>query len=808
MPLVHSIGIIVWLACVFGLVLLFCPKPQPEPLFRSLFTRQYRLAKWLELRLKADYAVAHGPPPPPPPPPSAEPVDMYDDEGVLHPEHNGSGLGTNPAYDDAKEGYTAQRDQFAAPAPPVVQPPKPKVNFWAAFSPIARAEPQPELTEAEARSLDEKYALLGSERKAREQLLSSVTERWNLTCTRTGLFGRKSRDILFTEALLALVTRLIRDGATSDAFSGARPKRPEDWSPGDAIRLHPPLQQPAPAGDGNAGQDDNAGDAVQAKSQPKQGKKRGPYKHRTDEIKYLFWDIHRDYKHTSVRQTVEFVNANLSTTFQGPLSIDTVIGKTGKKGWTEFKARPVPVAAAEPQKRGPKKRKLPAGEFTPWNNRRVPISVLLTLSSMIMALVRAGVPIVSGTVLCLALGLFSTKAITWIPAKSWPNRFLHRLGLKVRRGTRAARALPADFATVQHLFLLRVVFVVMTFGILRMFFFNLDETGVRFMPMKDRTWAPEGAAQVDISNMGDKRLFTCVPVVDATGNLVYTQVIWQGKTDASCPKADIQAQHKDVLAHTRSTTHWSTPTTMELLVDNLWNGYVKPKMIELGLDLMQTRWCITWDVYTSHRDHGLLARLQTKYPTLLILFIPASCTSALQPLDIGFNFDFKAIITALACAWLSLQVSTQLENGTEPEAVTVPHKKTELVEPFCSWLAAACRKMKTPEKKSGTVRAWEKSGMTIAWEHGSQRRQELFEEAKKLDAGGTLFVTHSDRRSKAGKVPRTLMTVAGMISMQNVAGVDDADERGNDEDPVDCDMFESVGHPEAEGEAKAGRGHR
>jgi hypothetical protein len=50
-------------------------------------------------------------------------------------------------------------------------------------------------------------------------------------------------------------------------------------------------------------------------------------------------------------------------------------------------------------------------------------------------------------------------------------------------------------------------------------------------------------------------------------------------------------------------------------------------------------------------------------------------------------------------------------------------KKTELVAPFCSWLAAACRKMKTPEMKSGTVRAWEQNGMTIAWEHGSQPRR-------------------------------------------------------------------------------------
>jgi hypothetical protein len=97
-----------------------------------------------------------------------------------------------------------------------------------------------------------------------------------------------------------------------------------------------------------------------------------------------------------------------------------------------------------------------------------------------------------------------------------------------------------------------------------MFFFNADETGVRFIPLKDRTWAPEGASQVDISNLGDKRLFTSLPVIDALGNLVYTQVIWQGKTVASCPSAAIQAEHADVLAHTVSLTHWSMPKTMEL----------------------------------------------------------------------------------------------------------------------------------------------------------------------------------------------------------------------------------------------------
>jgi hypothetical protein len=398
----------------------------------------------------------------------------------------------------------------------------------------------------------------------------------------------------------------------------------------------------------------------------------------------------------------------------------------------------------------------------------------MILATVVMSLINTGVPISSGTALTFARGLFSAKAITWVPKITWARTFMYRLGLKPRRGTRPARALPPDFKTVQRLFLMRIVYVVLTHSVMRMFFFNLDETGIRFMPLKDHTWAAEGASQVDISNLGDKRLFTGVPVVDACGSLVYTQMIWQGKTDASCPSARVQNEFADVLAHTRSETHWSTPTTMELLVDNLWNTYVKPKMLSMFLDITTTRWVITWDVYTSHRDSKLLAALQLKYPMLIILFVPASCTSHLQPLDVGFNFDFKAIITMMACAWLSQQVTKQLNDGVKADEITVPYKKTELVAQFCSWVATACHKMNTPEKKQGTIRAWEKAGIAIAWEHADPQRTVLFEEAKKLNDAGTLFVTHSARRSRKGAVPRTLMVVAGALTMQNVA---DADEK-------------------------------
>lgn len=673
------------------------------------------------------------------------------------------------------------------------EPQRKKHRAFAAFLPVPK-QVQPEPTAAQKADLDQKFETYRREadeqKSARAALLASVKVKWELQLVKSK-WGRKSREQLFQEALLEKVTDMIKAGAEIGDF-GDKPVQPPSFKSGDEIKL------PTKGRD----EEQNKKEVVKEEDEDVkvERKKRGPYAKRSDDVKYLFWDLHRDLKHTSIGQTVEYVNTNLTSTFSGPLSIKTVNGSQKQTGWHEFKQRPVAVPTAEPVKRGPKKRTLPTGEFKPWNNKRVSVSILMTLATMLMALVSAGVPLTTSTALSLALGLFTTHRIAWAPKKGWAYTFMHRLGLKPRRGTRAARSLPPDFEKVKSLYILRVVYLVATHSILPWLFFNLDETGVRFMPLKDRTWAAEGASQVDISNLGDKRLFTSVPVVDAIGHLVYTQVIWQGKTTKSCPSAALQTEHQDVLAHTVSATHWSTPATMELLVDNLFNNHVKPKMLERYMDVANTYWAIAWDVYTSHRDQGLLARLRQKYPKLIILFVPASCTSELQPLDVGFNYDFKAFITALSCAWLSTQVTKQLEENVAPIDIKVPHTKSELVAPFCSWLAVACRKMRSPEKIAATKRAWEKTGVSIAWEYDNTRRGELLAEAKIMNDAGTLFSTHSERRSKAGKVPRTLLVVAGAVDMKGAVEPAEAEEDENVEEPEDAVMLDPVEEQEQDKE--------
>jgi hypothetical protein len=112
---------------------------------------------------------------------------------------------------------------------------------------------------------------------------------------------------------------------------------------------------------------------------------------------------------------------------------------------------------------------------------------------------------------------------------------MYRIGLKPRRGTRPARTLPPDFETVQRLFVMRIVYIVLTYNVMRTFFFDLwTKLAFGSCPLRS-IWAEGGAAQVDISNLGDKRLFTGVPVVDACDSLVYTQLICRAKLTPAAP---------------------------------------------------------------------------------------------------------------------------------------------------------------------------------------------------------------------------------------------------------------------------------
>ena len=328
-------------------------------------------------------------------------------------------------------------------------------------------------------------------------------------------------------------------------------------------------------------------------------------------------------------------------------------------------------------------------------------------------------------------------------------------------GTRAARALPREFVDIKHDFLLRVYWIVDKFSIPKDLFLNMDETGVLFFPMPKRTWGPKGAKQVDIVRLDEKRQFTLSPVISASGEVAgRVQVIWEGKTRACCPSVGTQKRHEAELLHTNSISHWSTASTVFELIENLWTDYVLPKMEKSKLNVRTQHWVLLMEVYSSHRDECLL-RDNTE--------------------------PWKVWFARFAQEWVVKIVCEQFERNVSTVDIVIPHKKSELTDPFCAWVATATSGMRS--KTSVIERAWEETGVLGAWDTSSSTFTHMKLSAYARSDSGELWAAHGSR-SKQGKLARTRLTGDGkaLEGKYNLGDGDDSEEDFFAEDPAEYQL--------------------
>lgn len=139
------------------------------------------------------------------------------------------------------------------------------------------------------------------------------------------------------------------------------------------------------------------------------------------------------------------------------------------------------------------------------------------------------------------------------------------------------------------------------------------------------------------------------------------------------------------------------------------------------------------------------------FPRLIVLFVPAGCTGLVQVLDLVFNAPFKSILSRKAALWFAERVKEQLEEGVPPERIDIKTGKREMCGPFTEWVAEAVQCMAS-EKKALIASGWKtpanKVDLTLAWNYGDQRRQELLREATLLHEKGELFAPAKNRNGE------------------------------------------------------------
>ena len=183
---------------------------------------------------------------------------------------------------------------------------------------------------------------------------------------------------------------------------------------------------------------------------------------------------------------------------------------------------------------------------------------------------------------------------------------------------------------------------------------NLDETGIKLVPVGDWTMAPEGSRGVEVAGLGDKRQITATFADTLSGAFLPMQLLYQGKTDRYHAKFTFP----DGFHIHHTPNHWANEETVKLFYEKVIVQYVacvrQEKQIPDQKALL---------ILDNFKAHALFRGCITMY------FLPTNTTDRLQPLNLSINKAAKDFLRDKFRHWYANELSLSLQN--EPETVPV-----------------------------------------------------------------------------------------------------------------------------------------
>ncbi|KAJ6456514.1 hypothetical protein C8R45DRAFT_580223, partial [Mycena sanguinolenta] len=267
-------------------------------------------------------------------------------------------------------------------------------------------------------------------------------------------------------------------------------------------------------------------------------------------------------------------------------------------------------------------------------------------------------------------------------SETFVRRYLRNtLGWSERRATKAAQKLPKN-----HEKLLEEAF--------------FRQTQLVYQQGASSTWTQRGEKQVATIGQEEKRAFTLVPSISASGKLLPMQAIFQGQTPLSCPSSDA-SRYEDaielgyVMLPSKTATYWCTHDTMHLLVNKIIAPYFDAKKAELGLPPSQVSiWLI--DLWSVHKSQEFRDWMKKNHPTIIILYIPGGCTGIWQPLDVGIQRLMKLSIKRSAHRDIVDEALSQIKDGKPAHEIKLDTTIGTLRDRSVGWIVQAIHDISDP----------------------------------------------------------------------------------------------------------------
>lgn len=216
------------------------------------------------------------------------------------------------------------------------------------------------------------------------------------------------------------------------------------------------------------------------------------------------------------------------------------------------------------------------------------------------------------------------------------------------KATRAVQKVPGNWEDQCEKSFLWKAYSIKEYDIIASLYVNLDQTQAVFAPGSKLTYAKIGAKQVSLVGGDEKRAFTMMVSVANNGTLLPFQVIYSGKTQASCPLKNAE-YYDDVmkigmlLEFSGTSTYWSNLNMMKNFVTSILNPYFMNEREKEGLLATQKAlWQI--DVWSVHQSQEFWDWMSANYPNIILDYVPGGCTGLHQPCDVGIQRVFKQSI--------------------------------------------------------------------------------------------------------------------------------------------------------------------